>query len=343
MAKVLVQIVTWNSRRFISDCLESLETQTYRDFSAMVIDNGSTDGTVKFVRDTFPTVSVLENSKNLGYAKANNQGIKMCRGEYVLVLNPDALLDSNFLETIITFADAHPRGASFGGKTYKLSRQAIDDRDQGGLHEVVPSETIDSTGLVLTHSREALNRGEGERDENQFERTEEVFGHSGSCVLFRKSALDEAAVRGEYFDQDFFAYKEDVDLAWRLRLYGWESWYIPAAVAFHYRTYSKSRNKSLLGSLKKRRSESRFLRQLSLRNHYLMLIKNEHAFNVVTGLPWLMWQTFKMAVFVLFFEPFQFRTVISIISMVPSTMSKRRVIATHRSAAPRDIRRWFIH
>lgn len=342
MARVQVQIVTWNSNRYIGDCLESIERQTYRDFSVLVIDNGSTDGTVKYVRGHFPTVSVLENFKNLGYAKANNQGIKMTKCEYVLVLNPDTLLDAEFLQTIITFADSHPRGASFGGKTYKLQRQAIDNRDMGGLHEAVASGILDSTGLVMTRARQAINRGEGEKDAGQYDHAEEVFGLSGSCVLLRKQAIEEISMRGEFFDQNFFAYKEDVDVSWRFRLFGWESWYVPSAVVFHYRTFGAV-NYATFARLKARRRISPSLRQLSLRNHYLMLIKNEHFFNVIVASPWIIWQMVKTFGLVILIEPFQFRAIGNIFTLAPTMLGKRLVIFRHSIARPRDIRKWFTH
>jgi GT2 family glycosyltransferase len=340
MAKVQIQIVTWNSNRYIGDCLESIERQTYRDFSVLVIDNGSSDGTVKYIRGHFPTVSVLENFKNLGYAKANNQGIKMTKSEYILVLNPDTMLDAEFLETIIAFADKHPRGASFGGKTYKLERQAIDSRDAGGLHEAVVSEILDSTGLVMSRARQAINRGEGEKDTGQYDRAEEVFGLSGSCVLFRKQAIEEISTREEFFDQDFFAYKEDVDVAWRFRLFGWESWYVPAAVMFHYRTFAAV-NDAWGARLSARRRISPFLRQLSLCNHYLMLIKNDHFFNVVVASPWIIWQMVKTAILIIFVEPFQVRSLGNIVMLSPKMFAKRRAIFKHALARPRDIRKWF--
>jgi len=110
MAKVSIQIITWNSLRFIFDCLESLMRQSYRDFSILIIDNGSDDGTVEFIRSQYPTVSVLQNFKNLGFAKANNQGIQLAKGDYVLVMNPDVILDNDFLQQLVIFADQHLLG-----------------------------------------------------------------------------------------------------------------------------------------------------------------------------------------------------------------------------------------
>src|SRR3989338_5706094 len=131
MPKVSVQIVTWNSERSLFNCLESLGRQTFTDFSVLVIDNGSQDGSVRFVRSHYPTTAVLENFKNLGYAKANDQGIALAKAEYVLVMNPDVVVAETFLSRLVAFADRHPEGGSFTGKTLKLFSKAasVDDTE----------------------------------------------------------------------------------------------------------------------------------------------------------------------------------------------------------------------
>ena len=224
MAKVQVQIVTWNSLRYMVDCLESLMRQTFRDFSVLVIDNASEDGTVEFIRSYYPEVSILQNFKNFGFSKANNQGIAFAKSDYVLVMNPDVILTDEFLEKLVSFADQYQNGGSYGGKILKIFSEAVDQNEVEGLREVVKSNIFDSTGLQIFKSRRAVNRGEGQKDQGQYDKTQEVFGLSGACVLYRLAALQDTMIRNEYFDQDFFTYKEDIDLAWRLRLYGWSNW-----------------------------------------------------------------------------------------------------------------------
>src|SRR3989344_3182641 len=172
--KVSVQIVTRNSLRYIGNCLESLEQQTLGDFSLIVIDNGSTDKTATFVRNHFPTVT--------------------------------------FLEKLVAFADTQPAGGSFGGKLLRLRSEAVNTDDGDSLRDVLRTNMIDSAGLRITRGRKVFDRGSGQQDRGQYERSEEVFGISGACALYRRSALDEIKVNGEYFDVDFFAYKEDADV-----------------------------------------------------------------------------------------------------------------------------------
>lgn len=341
MAKVSVQIVTWNSMRYILDCLESLMRQSYRDFSIIIIDNGSDDGTVEFIRSQYPTVSVLQNFKNLGFCRANNQGIQLAKGEYVLVMNPDVILDDDFLQELVVFSDQHPEGASFGGKTFKLFTEAIDSKDQSGLREVVKSDIIDSAGLEICKSRKVTNRGEGIKDNGQFDRTEEVFGLSGSCALYRKSALEETMIKNEFFDQDFFAYKEDIDLAWRLRLYGFSAWYIPEAICHHHRRLADRTNGKVKKTFKHRRDVSKMLRSLSFRNHHLLLAKNDQLINIILTLPFILGREIKVLFYALVFEPFQYRSMVRFFQLLPSALLKRRVIMAHKKVAPRDIRKWF--
>lgn len=341
MHKVFIQIVTWNSKRYIENCLDSVLGQDFNDFSVMVIDNGSNDGTVELIRSTYPTVSVLQNFKNQGFAKANNQGIHLAKSEYVLVLNPDVILEPDFLSNLVESADNHPEAGSFSPKVYKLYSEAIDDRDQSGLREAVKSDVFDSTGLVIKKSRFALNRGEGEKDEGQFNREEEIFGASGAAVLYRKNALVETSIRKEFFDQDFFAYKEDIDLAWRLQLYGYACWYVPTARCYHYRGFGavKGGNRKVASH---RRNISKVLRFFSFRNHHLMLVKNEHMLNIILALPQFLLREIKVISYALLFEPFQYKSIISFFQLLPSMIIKRRVIKAHRKVQPRDIRKWFI-
>lgn len=314
--------------------------QNFRDFSVMVIDNGSDDGTVEFIRSNYPTVSVLQNFRNLGFSKANNQGIWLAKSEYVLVTNPDVILAEDFLQNLVNFADQHPEGASFSGKVLKLYSEAIDSLEEAGLREAIKSNVIDSTGLLVYKSRKVINRGEGEKDGGQYDRPEEVFGASGACALYRKSALEEVMIKNEFFDQDFFAYKEDIDLAWRLRLYGFTCWYYPAAVCYHHRRFAK--NAGGFGkAVKSRKQISKMLRALSFRNHHLMLVKNDQWLNLILTLPWFVFWEIKIIFYALVFEPFQYQSIAKLFQLLPAAFLKRRVIMAHKKVMPREIRKWF--
>ena len=311
--------------------------QSFRDFSILVIDNGSDDETVDFIRSNYPTVSILQNFRNLGFAKANNQGILIAKSEYVLVMNADVVLTENFLEKIVEFADRQPQGAAFGGKILKFSTEAIDSNDQS-MRETIKSNIIDSTGLKIFKSRRVVDRGEGEIDSGQYDKTEEVFGVTGACVLYRKSALDDVSINHEFFDQDFVAYKEDIDLSWRLRLYGFTCWYNYQAVCFHHRGFYQSK---LSQVIKERKKISKILRIYSLRNHHLMLVKNDDLINLFLASPWFLSRDFIITFGALIFEPFQWSGLVKFFKLLPRTWSKRQIIMRHRKITANQIRSWF--
>ncbi|RJQ30530.1 glycosyltransferase family 2 protein [Candidatus Parcubacteria bacterium] len=340
--EVSVIIVTWNSMRYIFDCFESLIHQTFRDFSVTVIDNGSYDGTVEFIRTHYPNIYILQNFKNLGFSRAYNQGIRLSSSPYVLVMNDDVVLNENFLFELVGFARMHVKAGSLGGKMLKLYTGEINVSERaGGLKELIKTDKIDSAGLKIYKSRRVINRGEHQQDVGQFDRTEEVFGISGACVLFRKEALEDIKIKDEYFDQDFFAYKEDIDIAWRLRLYGWENYYVPAAVGYHHRRLGGSAKSDSWALARHRQKLPRLLRHYSFRNHHLMLVKNLLLVNVFRHLIYIGWYEIKLLCYVIFFEPFLIKSLLSFFRQLPNALLKRNVIMGHRKISPQQIRIWF--
>lgn len=328
MPKVNIIIVSWNAHSVIGNCLASLRAQTWQDFGVIVVDNASQDGTAEVVRRDLPGTTVLRNPQNVGFARANNQGIALTQGAYVLTLNPDVELAPTFLERLVKFADAHPGGGSFCGKL--LKRPASD-----GTPAV-----IDSTGLRVTRGRRVLDRGEGEPDAGRYDVVEQVFGLSGACALYRRTALEDAAQDGEYFDEFFFAYKEDVDLAWRLRLLGWEAWYVPMAVAIHPRGLGR-RNGGLVARLSQRRQRSRALRLLSWRNHRTLLLKNEQLSNALVHAVPLGLRELSALVYGLVAEPFQLRGLLQLVRHLPRLLRQRRALLRRRRVTAREMRKWF--
>jgi GT2 family glycosyltransferase len=242
--KVSVHIVTFNSGGDIAGCLDSLRTQTFRDFQVRILDNASRDNTLREIERL--GIPVTRSATNLGFAAAHNALIRDSDSEYVLVLNPDANLREAFLEEIIRALDARPDAGSASGKLLRLD----------GI-------TIDSTGIVMLRSQRHLDRGADQPDIGQFDKSEDIFGPSGAAALYRRTALEDAAINGQYFDEDFFAYREDADLAWRLRLLGWKSVYVPSAVALHRRRVTPERRSQLPHLINYHSVKNRFLLRIN--------------------------------------------------------------------------------
>jgi GT2 family glycosyltransferase len=245
MSRVAVNIVTFNSARDIAACLESLKRQVYTDFEVHVLDNASSDNTLQAI-EPFDVAYLCRSPVNTGFCKAHNELARRFPAEYILFLNPDTVLKPGFIEQLVYALDAHPAAASAGGKLFRLD-----------------GNTIDSTGIIMLREQRHLDRGAGEADAGQFERPEEIFGPSGAAAMYRRIALEDAAIDGQYFDEDFFAYREDADLAWRCRLLGWTSIYVPSAVALHRRRVTPERRRELPKAINYHSVKNRFLLRLN--------------------------------------------------------------------------------
>jgi len=192
------------------------------------MDNGSRDGSTEYVRENFPKIRVVENKSNLGYAGGHNLFFREASAEFLMVMNPDAILEKDFLsEAIQAFDDS--KVSSVTGKMLKPG-----------------SNILDGTGITLSRSRRARERGQYEEDRGQYDDMIDIFGASGTAAIYRKSALEKVKVPRnegntfEYFDEDFFAYFEDMDLAWRLNLAGYKARFAPKAMVNHARKAGSS-------------------------------------------------------------------------------------------------------
>lgn len=342
LPKVTIQIVTWNSMKYLPFTLESIFSQTYRDFQVLVIDNNSQDETVDFIRKNYPEVTVFQNKKNLGFSKANNQGIMLLHSPYIVFCNPDIVLEKNWLEIIMQKAELeeYKDVGSFGGKLLKL-KPNNDEIDQTSKTSV-----IDSCGLKINRSRKITEIGVG-RDSSEFENDQEIFGCSGALVLYKRETLDDCLIRtktnpkGEYFDEDFFFYKEDVDLSWRARIFGWKSMFISTAIAYHVRSISGSENNNLSEIIKNRKKQSSFGKYYSYRNHLFLLIKNEFYRNFIKDFWSIKWFELKKAGYVMIFEFKNLRAWFEILKMLPQMLAKRKEINKKAKINYIDFAKWI--
>ena len=223
MSVVTVVIPHYNGKEVIRQCLDSLLVQTYTEYSIVLVDNGSTDESVESVigcgNDRVHTIKL---GYNTGFAHAVNRGITYAieqKSEFVFVLNNDTVLEKNCLELLVKGLQKY---SSAGSVQPKILNANHPDR-------------IDSMGIVITRDMSALNRNQSVSIHVLNHNDEEIFGPTGCAALYRVDALiDTQLTKGEYFDADYFAYYEDVDLAFRMRYQGYQSWYIADAVLSHY-------------------------------------------------------------------------------------------------------------
>ena len=217
--RVSILVVNWNGRAHLETCLDSLQSQLFRDFEVVLVDNGSTDGSLDLLRGRYPWVRLLPLSENTGFATGNNRGLQHARGEYLVALNNDTQAEPDWLEALVRVADAHPAAGMVGSRIC-----SFDDHD-----------LIDSVGHGVC--RDAMSRG---RFRNRrwsdlgLQPVEEILFPSACVALYRRQMLEETG----FFDDDFFAYAEDTDLGLRGRLAGWQA--VAATDAVVYHKYSKT-------------------------------------------------------------------------------------------------------
>lgn len=211
---VAVVVPNWNGKSVLKPCLDSLLAQT-QPHRLIVVENGSTDGSLEFLQQNYPQVELVVNKANRGFAGGVNDGIHraMERGyEYVALFNNDAVAEPDWLEKLVDFLQANKE---YGIATCKL---VTEDKKH-----------LDSTGECYTNWGLPFPRGRSEAISDKYDERPDVFGASGGASLYRVAMLQEIGL----FDEDFFAYYEDVDISWRAQLAAWRVRYVPEAVAYH--------------------------------------------------------------------------------------------------------------
>jgi GT2 family glycosyltransferase len=209
-----VIIPNWNGHSLLTECLAALRAQTFRDFEIIVVDNGSRDGSVEWLAEQAPDVIVIRNETNLGFAVANNQGFRAARAPLLVALNNDALPEPAWLQVLVETA---AREMWAGMLACRIVR-----RDPAGV--------IDSLGIEVDRAGVAWNRAWGRPTTDRLVyQPAEVFGPSGAAAVYRRALLDQIGL----FDEDLFAYYEDVDLAWRAQRAGARCLYVPDAIVHH--------------------------------------------------------------------------------------------------------------
>lgn len=254
---ITITIVTFNSARFISKCLEYVFAQDYPRYDVVIIDNASSDGTPALLRAWEDRARVVYNQSNVGFAEGQNQAIQLSRADWILTLNPDVRLTTDFLTMMIAAGQTEPEIGSVSGKLLAMA-------ENFGAPE---SAMLDSTGIYFTSTFRHFDRGSKQPDTGAYEQCEYVFGVTGAAALYRRRMIEEISIKGNFFDPDFFAYREDADVAWRAQLLGWKCVYTPCAVAYHVRSVLPS----------ERSSVAAVLNMHSVKNRFLMRIKNTTA------------------------------------------------------------------
>jgi GT2 family glycosyltransferase len=311
--KVSLVIINWNNKDYIEKCINSIREQTYPNIELVFIDNASKDGSFEFFQERFGDCGyiAIKNTENKGYSGGANQGIRRSTGDYIMIINPDIIMEKDFVEKLYRFAEANKDVGAVSGKLLKF-----DFNNDKKLNY------IDSTGIIMFRDRNCIDRGQNEVDLGQYNSTDRVFGVCGAAPFYRKEALDSISINGEYFDEDFFAYKEDVDVSWRLNLSGFKCMYYHEAVAYHGRALGRTKG-GIIKTIKHRAEQSKFLRGLSFRNQLLMLFKNENGESYRRDRFKIYVRVAKLLIFSLIFEQFNLKYLVEALKMKNKMLEKK--------------------
>ncbi len=329
MAKVLVSLVTHNESRDAERLLPTLFAQTFRDFAVVAVDNRSEDGTrasLAAAQKVAPVpMEIVASPENLGFTGGHNVAIAKAveRGaEWVLVLNADVVLAPDHLETLLADA-ARPGREWVGAMTGKVLRAEGPD--------LLPTGVVDTVGIRMTRTGRHFDVGAGEPDSGRWDRPAEVFGVSGCVALYRVAALADVKVSTGYFDEDFFVYREDVDLAWRLRGRGWAARCVPAAVAWHRRRNLPERRKAM----------SPVANLHSVKNRFLLRINNAGPDHLRATFPLTFARDAVVVGGCLTVERTSFEALRWLATNRARLLAKRREILSRRTVSDRALLRWF--
>ena len=332
-ARLLVSIVTFNSVADLPRCLDSLRRQTFREFLVAVWDNASTDGTRRLLAERGGELAdVALSEANLGYGAGHNRLLARHESECVLFLNPDAVLADDCLERAVSALDAHPECGSLSPKIHRLAEPG-DDPAQPAAGEAARGEPriLDSTGIFWTRNQRHFDRGSGEEDRGQSDRAEYVFGVTGAAAFFRRSCLDDIAFRGEVWDEDFFLYREDADLAWRAAWRGWKCLYEPSVRAGHVRQVFPH----------DRRGAGRTANRHSVKNRFLLRIKNMPLATWLRFLIPITARDLAVLAYVPFLEPSSLPAFWDVLRLLPRFLVKRRSVLGSARVPRRELEDWF--
>ena len=255
-----VIIANLNGKKILRNCLDTLRAQTYRGFKIYVVDNGSVDGSARMIQREYQEVMLIKGKENAGFARANNIGIRQAFAEngeilrFVCPLNNDIELDQDYLQRLVEAAKKYqaadvPLGILAAKLLFAGERRVIN-----------------TVGTVVAFDGSGMERGFKEKDEKQYREPEEIFGSCAAACLYTRKMLEAVSYENKageacYFDDDFFAYYEDLDLNYRSRLSGFKSFYVPGAVGYHLHSATG-------------KSYSPFKSFHVHRNQYYVLIKN---------------------------------------------------------------------
>ena len=327
---VSINIVSWNDRRYLPELFAAIRSQTHKDYTVRILDNGNPDGeALQYIMQNEPHWLAVRNTKNVGFACGQNQLIRIAFDRYtgdvadhaVLIANSDMDWNPTMLTELVKALEEHPEIDVVQPKVFRAYSERGDVEG-----DTVKSDILDSTGLSVIKGWRFADRGSGEMDKGQYDNATDIFGPSGTISLIRASAIANVMIGEEFFDADFFSYCEDWDLAWRLHNAGYKTFFVPLAKAHHYRGMFGTERRTLKQRFQDRRLRRPSVVALCTRNVLFLLLKNLSFREAIRSFPWIFFHQGRRILFAVFFEKETRSALFRALLLFPRMFRKRAMI-----------------
>lgn len=344
---VTIQLVVHNAASWLKRSLDSIAAQTYPHdhVEISILNNDSSDHTADIIKGFgfrisdfgFARFSPVITAENLGFWTGQEQLLKHAAGAYIIAMT-DVELDPHFIErAVAVFAEDEHIGA--------VQAKVLQHRASSGQPPF-----IDTTGFQIFKSRRIINRGHGQQDKGQFDKQEEIFGVEGAVPVFQREALENIRIENHIVDPDFhvgpYGYGDDLDIAWRLRLFGWKQIYAPGVIAYHDRSTTRNAARRWYESGGRSRRAQRenvplAIRRLDWSNVRFTIIKNDYIINILRDFLRILIREIATLGYMLIFEPGVLAEVGRFFRLLPRMRRRRKIVMQHARCTARGMRKWF--
>src|SRR3989338_1252840 len=336
---VTINLAVRNGAKFIRHTLNSVKSQTYGNMEINVFDNNSNDETVEIVTTEFPEYKLTRSGENIGIWAAQEKLFDISNGKYIGALT-DVILDPYFIENAVSIMEYDDKIGAVQAKIYQMNLYSNNEPEK--------TNVIDCVGFKIFHSRKIINDGQGEVNNGQFGEVKEIFGVEGAVPIFRKKTLEDCKINGHFIDPIYrvgpLGYGDDLDLAWRMNMFGWKQIYAPNVIAYHDRSTTKGYAKKWLQYFSRRSERSRIdieKRRLDWRNVRWTIIKNDYIINILKDLPRILLREIQVLGYAVLFEPKVLMAIPGFISGLPTILKTRKEVMRRARRTSREMRKWM--
>lgn len=346
---ITINLVVLNGGKYIRHCLNSVKNQTYphNQIEINILDNGSTDATKTIIKESagkfsdFLKFNFIESDKNLGMWPGQEKLLKHSRGKYVLCVSVDVMIDENFVERAVAICESDFEIDAIQAKIYQYNYNEL---ISGSFKE---NTIIDTCGFAMTRERKVVNIGHGKQDGPDFSKQHVVFGVEGAVPFFRRTAIEDCRINGWIWDPDYFWYGDDLDLAWRMTLFGHRQVYSPEVIAWHDRSTTKGNvTTDFLADYVHRRKIRQQIpihkRRLDWSNTRFTIIKNDYLYNILRDLPAIIMREINVQGYAGLFEQRMLLEWGRFLRLLPRMIARRRIVMKRARMDINEIRSLMI-